>query len=269
VTEAGDELSRKFDNLVEQLKDQNSALLAFSGGVDSSFLLKALKISGIRFLAVIGRSQTMPRKELEQAISFAENEGAPYRIIDTGEMSSEDFLSNTPDRCFHCKDDLFKRLVKIAEDEGLEVVFDGSNADDLQDYRPGRKAAEALGVRSPLAEAGLTKSGIRELSKKLGLSTWDKPSAPCLSSRFPYGQRITEELLKRVEKAEDFIKGLGIRTVRVRAHNDVARIEVTEDDMPLLLERRLEISSALKAAGFTFVSLDLEGFRSGSLNRVL
>ena len=270
-TEDPEVLDQKFSRLLSCLKESESAVLAFSGGVDSSFLLTMMKIAGIRFLAVTGNSETVPEKALQEAISFAEREEVPHRVIATGEMQNESFVSNPPDRCFFCKQDLFQRIDRIAHEEDFRFVFDGSNVDDLIDYRPGKKAAELFDVRSPLAECGLSKDDIRLLSKKLGLETWDKPSSPCLSSRFPYGVRITLPLLKRIERAEEFLKTLGIETVRVRAHEDMARIEVTEQEMPFFFdtEIRHRITEALRSFGFCYISLDLEGFRSGSLNRVL
>ena len=262
-------LDQKLSSLIDRLKDAPSALLAFSGGVDSSFLLKAMKISGVPFLAITGKSETVPEKDLQQAISFALQEDVKHRVIMTGELQNESFVNNPPDRCFFCKQDLFRRMRQIAEEECSEAVFDGSNADDLKDFRPGRKAAQLYGVQSPLAEAGLSKDEIRQLSKKLGLDTWNRPSSPCLSSRFPYGQRITLPLLRRVEKAEEFLRSIGIETVRVRIHNDVARIEVPEHEMATMLKNRQAVVNRLKSFGFNFVSLDLEGFQSGSLNRVL
>lgn len=228
-----------------------------------------MKMSGIPFLAVTGKSATVPEKDLQQAISFALQEDVQHRVIMTGELQNEAFLNNPPDRCFFCKQDLFLRMKQIAEEECFESVFDGSNADDLKDFRPGRKAAQLYGVQSPLAEAGLSKDEIRQLSKKLGLDTWNRPSSPCLSSRFPYGQRITLPLLARVEKAEEFLRSIGIKIVRVRIHNDVARIEVPEHEMATVLQNRQAVADRLKSFGFNFVSLDLEDFRSGSLNRIL
>lgn len=261
----------KFRHLLALLIDAESAVLAFSGGVDSSFLLRAIKMAGIRFLAVTGCSETVPEQDIDQAVSFAKREGAEHRVIRTGEMQNELFITNPPDRCFYCKQDLFRRLREIAEQENYRFIFDGSNADDLNDYRPGRKAAAQYRVRSPLAESCLSKQDIRLLSKDLGLETWDRPASPCLSSRFPYGQRITPALLKRVEKAEEFLRNLGISTVRVRVHEDMARIEVPEEDLSFFLEKavRYRVADALHAFGFSFVSLDLEGFRSGSMNRSL
>lgn len=262
-------LDQKLSFLITGLKNAQSALLAFSGGVDSSFLLRALKLSGIPFLAITGKSETVPERDLAQAISFAQQEGVQHRVILTGELQNEAFVKNPPDRCFFCKQDLFQRMLRIAEEETYTVLFDGSNADDLKDFRPGTKAARMYGVQSPLAEAGLSKDDIRQLSKKLGLDTWNRPSSPCLSSRFPYGQRITLPLLHRVEQAEVYLKSIGFEIVRVRIHNDVARIELPEQEMATLLENRQAVVVRLKAFGFNFVSLDLEGFRSGSLNRVL
>jgi len=261
----------KFFRLLSLLKDAESAVLAFSGGVDSSFLLRAMKMAGIRFLAVTGSSETVPENERIRAVSFAEQEGAEHRVITTGEMQNELFVANPPDRCFYCKQDLFLRIREIAATENYRVICDGSNADDLNDYRPGRKAADLYRVRSPLAECGLSKQDIRQLSKDLGLDTWDRPASPCLSSRFPYGQRITSDLLKRVDKAEEFLKTIGMSTVRVRVHGDIARIEVPEQDMPVILEQdiRGRITETFRSLGFTFISLDLEGFQSGNMNRAL
>lgn len=262
-------LDNKFTSLLDRLKQTNSALLAYSGGVDSTFLLKAMKLAGIPFLAVTGRSDTVPEKALAQAIALAEEEQVNHRVITTGELQEESFVANPPDRCFFCKQDLFRRMRSIAAAEALSAVFDGSNADDLQDHRPGRRAAELYGVQSPLAEAGLSKDEIRQLSKRLGLRTWDSPASPCLSSRFPYGQRITVPLLRRVEQAEEYLKGLGLTTVRVRVHDDLARIELPEEAMETAFLNRRAIAEKLRSLGFSFVSLDLEGFRSGSMNRVL
>ncbi|MBI5634472.1 MAG: ATP-dependent sacrificial sulfur transferase LarE [Nitrospirae bacterium] len=262
-------LDQKLSSLITILKEAPSALLAFSGGVDSSFLLRALKIAGLPFLAITGKSETVPEKDLEQAVSFALQEDVRHRVIMTGELQNESFVSNPPDRCFFCKQDLFLRMRQIAEEESIDAIFDGSNADDLKDFRPGRKAARLYGVQSPLAEAGLSKDEIRQLSRRQGLNTWNRPSSPCLSSRFPYGQRITLPLLRRVEQAEGYLKSIGIKTVRVRIHHDVARIELPEGEMALLLNNRQAVAERLKALGFSFVSLDLEGFKSGSLNRVL
>ena len=261
----------KFRRLLGLLAAEGTGLLAFSGGVDSSFLLKAMVMSGMKMLAVTAESETLPAGDLRSALDIATALGVDHRVIRSEELMSEAFASNRPDRCFHCKDGLFSNLRDIAEKESLGTVFDGSNADDLSDYRPGLAAARLHGVRSPLAECGFTKAEIREMSRRLGLQTWDRPSSPCLSSRFPYGRRITAEGLKRVAEAEGFLGSLGIRELRVRDHGDTARIEVREEDAGRVLEpgNRKKIVSKLRSLGYAFVALDLEGFRSGSLNRVL
>ena len=269
--EAPDPVVRKFDNLLSYLRLAGPALLAYSGGVDSSFLMKAMKVAGTRFLAVTAVSETMPEKDYNHAISFAKYIGAEHLVIHTDELSNESFVSNPPDRCFFCKEELFRKLRVIAQDKNYEHLFDGTNTDDLRDYRPGLKAAALYGVRSPLAESGFSKSDIRSMSRELGLSTWDHPSSPCLSSRFPYGRRITITGLRQVEKAEEYLRELGLREVRVRNHGELARIEVNEKNINTLLEpeNRRKITEALKSMGFCFVALDLEGYISGSMNRFL
>ena len=265
------ELGLKFASLLSFLREAECALLAFSGGVDSTFLLKAMKVAGMKILAVTSVSDTMPEKDCYSAVAFAKDEGIEHITIRTDELSKEEFARNAPDRCFYCKDELFRRLRQIAEERNLRYVFDGSNSDDLADYRPGRRAAELHRVRSPLAECGFSKDEIRTKSRELGLVTWSRPSSPCLSSRFPYGQRITTVLLKRVEAAEEFLKTFGVHEVRVRDHGDTARIEVGEGDMQVMLNpgtRRL-VTEKFKSLGYKFISLDLEGYKSGSLNRVL
>jgi pyridinium-3,5-biscarboxylic acid mononucleotide sulfurtransferase len=261
----------KFSALLELLRGTESAVLAFSGGVDSSFLLKAMKTAGMRTLSVTAVSETLAARDRERAVSFARQLGVEQRVIRTEELKNEAFANNPPERCFYCKDELFRKIAAISREEGYRLIFDGTNSDDLQDYRPGRRAAERHGVRSPLAECGFSKADIRAMSRKLGLDTWDRPSSPCLSSRFPYGTRITEQALRRVEKAEEFLEGFGLRDLRVRNDGDTARIEVGEEDMRILLhdDNRRLITRELKSLGYKFVSLDLEGYRSGSLNRVL
>jgi pyridinium-3,5-biscarboxylic acid mononucleotide sulfurtransferase len=262
---------KKFSEMVTMLRRTGEAVLAFSGGVDSTFLLRAMKTSGMRTIAVTAFSGTMPQRELERAVAFAEEAGVEHIVIRSDELSNEAFVSNPPDRCFFCKDELFRRLRAIADERHIGTILDGSNADDLRDYRPGRKAAELHGVISPLAECNFTKEEIRAMSRKLGLPTWDQPSSPCLSSRFPYGGRITPEALRRVERAEEYLRGLGLRDVRVRNHDALARIEVRQEDMHILLDpsNRRRIAEELRSLGYAFVSLDLEGYRTGSMNRVL
>lgn len=258
----------RFSKLLSILKEMQSVVIAFSGGVDSTFLLKAVKESGIPSLAVTGYSETMPESELRFAQEMAGFIGINHKVIKTDEMSNPDFVKNHRDRCFYCKDELFSKLIDIANKEGYKCVIDGSNADDISDWRPGRKAALKYNVRSPLIEAGFSKDEIRELSKALGLPTWSKPASPCLSSRFPYGVMITKDALKRVELSEEFLKGLGFSELRVRSYNDTARIEVRADEIDRLFCRGLRESVVmqLKKFGFKYVTIDLEGFRSGKLN---
>ncbi len=261
----------KFLDLVAFLKKCGDAVLAFSGGVDSSFLLAAMKTAQIRILAVTAVSETMPRNDRETCTALVAELGVDHRFIYTKELLNESFVKNTPERCFFCKDELFRNMKAIAEECCFHYIFDGSNSDDLADYRPGRRAASLHAVRSPLAERGFSKDKIRALSRELGLKTWDRPSSPCLSSRIPYGRRITSDALVRVERAEEFIISLGIREVRVRDYGDSARIEVNIEDMPLLtnpVTRRL-VAEKLRSLGYSFVSMDLEGYRSGNMNRVL
>ena len=264
--------SRKFNDLLSSLCKAESAVLAYSGGVDSSFLLKAMKLSGIRFLAVTAFSETMPEKDFNHAVSFAKEIGVEHLVIHTDELSNESFVSNPPDRCFFCKEELFRKLREIAAKTITMSTFLTAPT-QMTSATTGLalKAAALYGVKSPLAENGFSKEDIRSMSRELGLSTWDHPSSPCLSSRFPYGRRITLSGLRQVEKAEEFLRELGLQEVRVRNHGEIARIEVNEKNMNTLLEpeNRRKITEALKAMGFSFVALDLEGYISGSMNRAL
>lgn len=262
----------KLKKLIESLKEMDGAVLAFSGGADSTLLLKALALSGMRrALAVTSRSATTPEHDIKDAEAAGRSLGVPHIFIETAEMDNEAFAQNPPDRCFHCKDELFEKLSAIARERGFKTVLDGSTADDMEDHRPGMDAARKHGVRSPLLEAGFTKKDVREASKHLGLPTWDKPSSPCLSSRFPYGTRITRKGLRRVGNAEKALREMGFRELRVRDFGETARIEIPEEDFARLLEPEVKrrVIEALEAAGYKFVSLDLGGLRSGSLNRVL
>ena len=261
----------KVNHLIAILKDMESAVLAYSGGVDSTFLLKALHLTNIRTLAVTACSEITPHTDFMHAVQAVKEFGIDHMVVKTDELSREDFVKNGPDRCFICKNERFRTLKDIARSKGYKFVLDGSNLDDTMDYRPGRQAAEKNNVRSPLIEAGFTKQDIRECSRHLGLSTWDRPSSPCLASRFPYGQRITKDLLERVEKAEDFLKSLGFNNVRVRDHGGMARIEVDPDKIELFLasQTRKNISDHLKNLGYIFISLDLDGYKSGNLNKGL
>ncbi|HET6516475.1 MAG TPA: ATP-dependent sacrificial sulfur transferase LarE [Thermodesulfovibrionales bacterium] len=255
-------------HLTRLLTDMESAVIAFSGGVDSTFLLKVARLSGIRTLAVTALSPSMPEEEFRDAREIAGMIGIPHLIIETAEIESPDFARNPVDRCFYCKDELFWKLKEIGLSEHYRFVLDGSNLDDMDDWRPGRRAALKHGVRSPLIEAGFRKGDIRRFSRALGLPTWDKAASPCLSSRFPYGEPITLDGLKQVGEAERFLKSLGFGELRVRHHRETARIELKEDEIPQMLksETRRAVVEKLKSLGYKFISLDLGGFRSGNLN---
>lgn len=262
-----------FSRLEAWLKKEGKVAVAYSGGVDSAFLLKvALDTLGPdQVLAIIGDSDSLPRKELEEALELAESWGIRVRSIHSEEMQDPRYVENPPDRCYYCKHDLFSRIVALAAQEGIQTVIDGNNADDVGDYRPGQRAARELGVKSPLMEIAMTKREVREHSKRLGLPTADKPAAACLSSRIPYGSPITKEALSRIEAAEDFLKGEGFPLVRVRHHGDLARIEIAPDDIKKLLQadQRAKITVELKKIGYRYVSLDLQGYRMGSMNEGL
>jgi len=260
----------KYRSLLDNLRAIEGVAVAFSGGVDSTFLLAAAHeaLPG-HTMAVIARSPSFPRLEEAQAVAFAEKLGVPHRVIETQEMDNPDYRANPPDRCYHCKSTLFTDLKAIAGEAGMEVVIEGSNVDDRGAHRPGRRAIRELGIRSPLAEAELTKDEIRQLSKKMDLPTWNKPSMACLASRVPYGQEISVEKLARIEVAEAAIRELGIEQVRVRDHGDVARVEVAPGEIDALMIRRQAISSALKEAGYLFVAVDLDGYRTGAMNEGL
>jgi uncharacterized protein len=245
------------------------AVLAYSGGVDSSLLLRAAsEVMGPRLIAVTAVSETYPAGELLAAEEFARSVGVEHEVLHTEELGSEDFVRNTPERCYHCKSELFAKLRRIADREGISFVIEGSNTDDLNDYRPGRKAAREFGLRSPLVEAGFSKADVRECARMLSLPVWDKPSLACLSSRIPYGTRITPGILQTVQAAEDHLRAHGFRQVRVRHHGEIARIEVARDDFPKLTSRDVmeTITAAFKELGYTYVCLDLEGYRTGSMN---
>ena len=262
----------KLERLRAQLREIGSAAVAFSSGVDSTFLLRvAHEELGENVVAVTARSHSFPKRELDEAAAFCRSEGVRHEILDSEELDIPGFVANPPDRCYHCKKALFGKLIAFAQMNGLAAVLEGSNVDDDGDYRPGLRAIRELGVRSPLHDAGLTKAEIRALSREMGLPTWNKPSFACLASRFPYGERITAAGLDRVERAEQWLMdaGLGLAQLRVRSHGDMARIEVPPADIPRIAARAEEIAAALQSFGFAYVALDLQGYRTGSLNEVL
>lgn len=263
---------QKWDRLRELLREMKLAVLAYSGGVDSSLLLRAAsEVMGPQLIAVTAVSDTYPQGELEAAQAFVRSLGVTHRIIHTQELDNEQFVQNPPERCFHCKTELFEKLSALASTEGIPFILDGSNTDDQNDYRPGRRAAEKYSVRSPLVEAGINKAEVRRLARALDLPQWDKPSLACLSSRIPYGARITREILDQVQQAENFLHGLGFRQVRVRHHGDTARIELDKNDFSRMLadDAADRIVASLKEMGYTYVSLDLAGYRTGSMNEGL
>lgn len=265
-------IGQKWHYLKTLLHDMHLAVLAYSGGVDSSVLLKAAaEAMGPHLIAVTAASETYPASELHSAKEFVRALGVTHKVLHTEELGAEDFVRNAPDRCYHCKKELFTKLRKIAEAEGIPFVIDGTNTDDLNDHRPGRKAAREFSVRSPLVEAGISKAEVRELARLQGLPVWDKPSLACLSSRIPYGTRITPEILRTIGAAEDLLRILGFRQVRVRHHGETARIEIDRDDFVRLLDNDIagRITDEFKKAGYTYVCLDLEGYRTGSMNEVL
>ena len=241
--------------------------IAFSGGVDSTYLLhEAVKAGKEKVTALIMKTPSVPERELDEAVTFCKSRGISFFVLPADPFSAAGFRENGRDRCYICKHFLFSALLEKAKEEGIPFVADGTNADDRKEFRPGLRALKELDIRSPLAEAGLTKKEIRELSEKEGLPTWNKPSFSCLATRFPYGEELTVEKLRRTEAAENLLADLGFTQRRVRVHGNLARIEVLPTEIPLLLERRDMISSRLEELGFLYTTVDLKGFRSGSMD---
>jgi uncharacterized protein len=265
-------LSSKVEKLEAILTQMESVLVPYSGGVDSTFLLKvASEVLGTKAIAVTATSELFPPAEVEVARKHAAAFRVEHLTVETNQLEDPAFTSNTPDRCYHCKRKLFSRLAKMAEQRGLKHIADGTNADDEEDLRPGSRAAIEFNAKTPLRDAGLTKEDIRILSRERSLPTWDKPSSPCLATRLPYGVEITRGKLRRIGQAEEFLASLGIGQLRVREHNDVARIEVLRQHMHLLLDDEIsrQITDKLKALGYHYVTLDLQGYRMGSMNEPL
>ena len=260
----------KLDALKKYFADLQNVVIAFSGGVDSTFLLKvAYDALGDRVIAVTARSASFPQRELNEAMDFCRSEGIRHIVVDSEELDIEGFSHNPVNRCYLCKHELFEKILVIAEQNNIQYVAEGSNLDDEGDYRPGLQAVAELHIKSPLRDVGLNKQEIREYSRQLGLRTWNKQSFACLASRFPYGEEITEQKLRMVDKAEQLLLDLGFHQLRVRIHGEIARIEVLPDEFEKVLSCRERITRAFKEYGFHYVTMDLQGYRTGSMNETL
>ena len=268
----GDKFMGKAKMVTGRLVALESALVAYSGGGDSAYLAWAARRAlGERMLAVLADSPSLAESQREHAIRFAREFDIPLEIIRTAEFDNPAYIANAPDRCFHCKDELFGKLSALARARGFATIAYGVNADDVHDYRPGHRAAAEHGVISPLLDAGLTKAEIRQLAKEAGLPVWDRPASPCLSSRIPYGTPVTIQTVKTIDHGEDALRTLGFRQFRVRHHGELVRIEIAADELPRALDPQMAqiLAEKFKALGYQYVTLDMEGFRSGSLNEVL
>jgi uncharacterized protein len=266
------QLQEARERLHSRLRMEQSMLVAFSGGVDSAYLAwEAYQILGEKMLAVIADSPSLPRKHLAAATAFAQEHGIPLRLVHTEEMQRPEYVRNHADRCFHCKDELFAVMAGLSSTTGIATIAYGRNTDDSSDFRPGQRAAQLHHAIAPLADAGMGKQLIRALSRSMGLAVWDTPASACLSSRLEYGRPVTMEALRQVEAAEEHMSSLGFRQVRVRHHGELARIEIELQDLSfaLSLDMLERITQGIRAAGFTFVTLDTEGYRSGSMNALL
>ena len=260
----------KLVELHRYIRKLRSLVIAFSGGVDSTFLLKAAHdVLGDNVIAVTARSVSFPQRELNEAMDFCRSEGIRHIVVDSEELDIDGFSHNPVNRCYLCKHELFEKILAIAEQNNIRYVAEGSNMDDEGDYRPGLQAVAELHIKSPLRDVGLNKQEIREYSRQLGLRTWDKQPFACLSSRFPYGEEITEQKLRMVDKAEQLLLDLGFHQLRVRIHGEIARIEVLPDEFEKILSCRERISRAFKEYGFQYVTMDLQGYRTGSMNETL